>query len=155
MKQQLSEKKYIKVNGLRQGMILQSKNTENPVLLFLHGGPGSPEIAFNQEHPSGLENLFTVCWWEQRGSGISYCRNIPKETMTLEQMIADTIVVANYLRKRFRKNKIYIMGHSWGSVLEMNLFELVPRLDIPVYVFQGRFDYQVSYKLARRFVQKI
>lgn len=109
-------------------MILQSKNTENPVLLFLHGGPGSPEIAFNQKHPSGLEHLFTVCWWEQRGSGISYRRNIPKETMTLEQMIADTIVVANYLCKRFGKNKIYVMGHSWGSFLGILTVQRAPPL---------------------------
>ena len=67
MNRQLDEKIFIEVNGIRQGMFLQSENTENPVLLYLHGGPGSPEIAFTQDYPTGLEQLFTVCWWEQRG----------------------------------------------------------------------------------------
>lgn len=128
MKMQLNEKIYIKVNDVKQGMFLQSENVENPVLLYLHGGPGSPEIAFNQKNPSGLEKLFTVCWWEQRGSGISYRRDTPREAMTIEQMIADTILVANYLRQRFGKDKIYVMGHSWGTLLGVLTVQKVPEL---------------------------
>lgn len=82
----MNEKIFVEINGLKQGMFLQSENIENPVLLFLHGGPGSPEVAFTQQYPTGLEKIFTVCWWEQRGSGISYHRNIPKEAMTIDQM---------------------------------------------------------------------
>lgn len=113
----MNEKIFIDINGAKQGMFLQSENTENPVLLFLHGGAGSPEIAFTQKYPTGLEKLFTVCWWEQRGSGISYNNKIKPEEMTIEQMISDTVAVTNYLRNRFGKEKIYIMGHSWGSLL--------------------------------------
>lgn len=51
----MNEKIFIEINGSRQGMFLESENTENPVLLFLHGGPGSPEIIFNEKYPSGLE----------------------------------------------------------------------------------------------------
>ncbi len=60
------EKIFTEINGSEQGMFLQSDNPEKPVLLFLHGGPGSPEVAMNVQKPSGLEKLFTVCWWEQR-----------------------------------------------------------------------------------------
>lgn len=128
MQQQLNEKIRVEINGMRQGMFLQSENTSNPVLLFLHGGPGSPEIAFTQKHPTGLEKIFTVCWWEQRGSGISYQRNIPKEMMTIDQMISDTIAVVQYLRRRFGKDKIYIMGHSWGTVLGTLTAQRAPEL---------------------------
>lgn len=124
----MNEKIYIEINGARQGMFLQSESTENPVLLFLHGGPGSPEIAFNQKYPSGLEKLFTVCWWEQRGSGISYNRNIKPEEMTIEQMISDTIEVTHYLQKRFGKERIYLMGHSWGSFLGVLAVQQKPEL---------------------------
>lgn len=117
MKNQIEEKIFIEVNGTRQGMFLQSADAQNPVLLVLHGGPGSPEIAFTQDYPTGLEKLFTVCWWEQRGSGISYSRRLPKDTLTLEQMISDAIAVTDYLRQRFGKEKVYVLGHSWGSVL--------------------------------------
>ncbi len=113
---QLDEKSFIPVNGVQQGMFIQSVDTNNPVLLVLHGGPGSPEFAFNSMMPTGLEELFTVCWWEQRGSGISFKRSV-KNSLTMEQMIDDAIVVTNYLRGRFGKEKIYVMGHSWGSLL--------------------------------------
>lgn len=111
------EKLFVEINGAKHGMFLECDNAEKPVLLYLHGGPGSPEIAFNAKYPTGLEELFTVCWWEQRGSCISYSSKIKSEEMTLEQMIADTVAVTNYLRNRFGKEKIYVMGHSWGSFL--------------------------------------
>lgn len=124
----MKEKIFIDINGIKQGMFLQSENTENPVLLFLHGGAGSPEIAFTQRYPTGLEKLFTVCWWEQRGSGISYSHKIKPQEMTIEQMIADTITVTKYLLKRFGKEKVYIMGHSWGSLLGVLVAQQQPEL---------------------------
>lgn len=124
----MNEKIFIEINGAKQGMFLQSENTENPVLLFLHGGPGSPEIAFTQKYPTGLEKLFTVCWWEQRGSGISYSHKITPQEMTMEQMISDTIATTHYLRNRFGKEKIYIMGHSWGSLLGVLTVQKQPEL---------------------------
>lgn len=122
------EKIFVEINGAKQGMFMQCENAENPVLLYLHGGPGSPEIAFNAKYPSGLEKLFTVCWWEQRGSCISYSSKIKPEQMTVEQMIADTVAVTNYLRNRFCQEKIYVMGHSWGSFLGVLTVERRPEL---------------------------
>lgn len=110
----MNEKLFIEINGSKQGMFLQSENTENPVLLYIHGGPGAPDIAFAEKYPTGLEKIFNVCWWEQRGSGISYNRKITPKEMTLEQMVSDTIEVTNYLRNRFGKEKIYIMGFFAG-----------------------------------------
>jgi pimeloyl-ACP methyl ester carboxylesterase len=89
----------------------------NPVLLFLHGGTAMPEYFLARKYPTGLEQDFTVCWWDRRGAGLSYSANLPPETMTLEQSIADTIEVTNYLRKRFHKDKIYLMAHSGGSLI--------------------------------------
>ena len=124
----MNEKIFIEINGTKQGMFLRSENTENPVLLYLHGGPGAPEIAFADKYATGLEKLFTVCWWEQRGSGLSYNRKITPKEMTIEQMVSDTIAVTNYLRKRFGKDKIYIMGHSWGSFLGVLTVKQYPAL---------------------------
>ena len=89
----------------------------NPVLLFLHGGPGTSEYSLFRYLNLDIEDIFTVCYWEQRGAGMSYNKNIHKETMNLEQMISDTIAVTDYLRYKFNKKKIYIMGHSWGTFL--------------------------------------
>lgn len=122
------EKLFVDINGAKQGMFLECDNTEKPVLLYLHGGPGSPDIAFNDKYPTGLEEFFTVCWWEQRGSCISYNSKIKPEEMTLEQMIADAVAVTNYLRNRFSQEKIYVMGHSWGSFLGVLTVDRYPEL---------------------------
>jgi hypothetical protein len=107
----ISEKVFVNINGVKQGMFIKSKNAMNPVLLYLHGG--MPDYFLTKHYPTGLEDYFTVVWWEQRGSGLSYSPNIPRETMTLEQMISDTLEVTNYVRRRFGKEKIYLMGeHS-------------------------------------------
>jgi pimeloyl-ACP methyl ester carboxylesterase len=111
----ISEKTWVEINGLKQGMFIKGKNINNPVLLYLHGG--MPDYFLTEKYPTGMDEYFTVVWWEQRGSGISYSANIPPETMNLEQMIADTISVTNYLRKRFGQEKIYLMGHSGGTFI--------------------------------------
>ena len=97
----ISEKVFVNINGVRQGMFIKSRNAANPVLLYLHGG--MPDYFLTEKYPTGLENYFTMVWWEQRGSGLSYSKTIPPATMTPAQMISDTKEVTNYLRNRFGK----------------------------------------------------
>lgn len=113
----ISEKVYAHINGMQQGMFIKSKNKSNPVLLFVHGGPGMPACWLNQDHPANLEDHFTVVWWEQRGAGLSFEPGIDPETMATEQFVADTLAVNRYLQARFNQEKIYLMGHSWGSYI--------------------------------------
>lgn len=113
----LAEKTHTNINGVKQGMFIRSKDAAHPVLLYLHGGPGMPTYFLNRKDPTGFEEDFTAVWWEQRGAGLSYNVKTPPETMTVEQFIADTLAVTDYLRSRFGKEKIYLMGHSWGSLL--------------------------------------
>lgn len=65
--------------------ILKSEDISNPVLLFVHGGPGMPEYWLTEKYPTGLEKYFTVVWWDQRGAGLSYSSDIPAKTMTTEK----------------------------------------------------------------------
>jgi pimeloyl-ACP methyl ester carboxylesterase len=74
----------------------------------------------------GLEDLFTVVWWDQRGAGLSYRSDIPASTMTVEQFIADTLTVTDYLRERFDQDKIYLLGHSWGSFIGIQVAARAP-----------------------------
>jgi pimeloyl-ACP methyl ester carboxylesterase len=122
----ISEKIFVNINGMEQGMFIKSKDAANPVLLYLHGG--LPDYFLTEKYPTGLEDSFTVVWWEQRGSGLSYNPDIPRETMTLEQMIADTLEVTNYLRQRFGKEKIYLMGHSGGTFIGIQAAARAPEL---------------------------
>ena len=109
-------KVFVAVNGVRQGMFLRSADTTNPVLLFLHGGPGMPEYFLDRTHPTGLEHDFTVCWWEQRGAGISFSPGIPPESMTTEQLIRDTIAVTDYLRGALRPGADLPAGPLLGEL---------------------------------------
>jgi pimeloyl-ACP methyl ester carboxylesterase len=122
----ISEKIYISINGIKQGMFVKSRNASNPVLLYLHGG--LPDYFLDQKYPTGLDEYFTMVWWEQRGSGMSYSSDIPADSISLEQMIADTKEVTNYLRKRFGKEKIYLMGHSGGTFIAIQAAKQSPGL---------------------------
>lgn len=144
----ISEKIYVNINGVEQGMFIKGKNISNPVLLFVHGGPGMPEYWLTQNYPTGLEDLFTVVWWEQRGAGLSYNSDIPPESMTADQFVSDTLEVTNYLRDRFGKDKIYLMAHSWGSYIGIQAAARSPELYY-AYIGMGQVSHQIrSERLA-------
>ncbi len=111
----LSEKVFVEINGVQQGMIIRSRDTSQPVLLFLHGG--MPEYFLSEKYPTGLENIFTVVWWEQRGAGLSFNPDMKPDTLTVEQLVFDTLALTDYLRERFHQDKIYLMAHSGGSFI--------------------------------------
>lgn len=148
----ISEKVFVPINGVKQGMMIKGKNERNPVILFLHGGPGMPEYFLAEKHLAGLEDSFTVCYWEQRGSGLSYDSNMRPEAMTAEQLISDTLEVTNYLRRRFGQDKIYLVAHSWGSFLGIQAAARAPGL-YRAYVGIGQIsDQPESEKEAYRYM---
>ena len=121
-----TEKVFADINGTRQGMFIQSTDPAHPVLLCLHGG--LPEYFLTERYPTGLENDFTVVWWEQRGAGLSYSPRIPAMTMTTGQFIADTLSVTDYLRNRFGQEKVYLMAHSGGTFFGLQAAARAPEL---------------------------
>jgi len=139
----LSEKITIQINGVDQGMFIKSKNIHNPVLLFVHGGPGMPEYWLTQRYPTGLEDHFTVAWWEQRGAGLSYYPDMPPETMTVEQFVDDTLEVTRYLIQRFGQEKIYLIAHSWGSFIGIQAAAKSPEL-YHAYIGMGQISNQLQ-----------
>ena len=143
MSESLSEKLRVDVNGVDQGMFIKGKNTQNPVLLFVHGGPGMPMYWMTQRYPTGLEDHFTVVWWEQRGAGLSFDPAISADTMTADQFVADTLEVTRYLIDRFDQGKIYLMGHSWGSYIGIQAAASAPELFL-AYVGVGQLTYQLE-----------
>lgn len=122
----ISEKIWVPINGVEQGMFIKGKDKTKPVLLFLHGG--LPFYFLTKRYPSGLEDYFVVCWWDQRGSGLSFSTKIAKDTITLEQILADTREITNYLRQRFGQQKIYLMGHSGGTFIGIQAAAQNPEL---------------------------
>ncbi len=137
----LSEKVFVDINGARQGMFIKSVDTTHPVLLYLHGG--MPDYFLTAQHPTGLEQVFTVVWWEQRGSGISTGADLPPGTMMMEQLISDVIAVTDHLRRRFGKQKIYLMGHSGGTFLGVQAVARAPER-YHAYIGVAQMSYQLE-----------
>ncbi len=145
----LSERVTVQIGGIPQSMFIQSVDPANPVLLFLHGGPGMTEFFMEQDYPTGLERHFTMVWWEQRGAGMSFSANIPPETMTMAQMISDTIEVADYLRDRFGQDRILLLGHSWGSYLGIQVAAKAPDRFL-AYVGMAQIVHQLRSEIMAR-----
>lgn len=123
-----SEKVFLTIGGVRQGMFIRGKDPANPVLLYIHGGPCFSEFFLVEKYPTGIENNFTVCYWEERGGGLSFSPQVPIESLTLEQLASDAIEVTNYLRGRFKKDNIFIMAHSGGTAFAILAVEKHPDL---------------------------
>jgi pimeloyl-ACP methyl ester carboxylesterase len=97
--------------------MIRGRDRANPPLILLYGGPGMPETGFFRFFNARLENVFTVVYWEQRGSGRSFARSVPRSSMTAEQFVADLDELVEAVRGRVGSGKVVILGHSWGSVL--------------------------------------
>ena len=150
LKGSISEKTFVGINGTRQGMFIKGRDVHNPVLLYLHGG--MPDYFLTQSFPTGLEDYFTVVWWEQRGSGLSYSDTLSRETLTVEQMLSDTKAMSLYLRERFGQDKIYLMGHSGGTFIGIQAAARWPEL-YKAYLGVAQMTFQLkSEKLAYEYM---
>lgn len=116
------------LGNIEQSILIRGQNIDNPILLFLHGGPGYPQISFARKFQSKLERDFIIVNWDQRGSGKSYSRHVPQDSMTRDQFIMDTFELIDYLLDRFDQEKIYLAGHSWGSDIGVRVVEQKPLL---------------------------
>lgn len=116
----IEELSAVDINGIPQYLGIRGRDVRNPILLFIHGGPASPEMPFSYTFQAPWEDYFTVVEWDQRGTGKTYAASDPAkiaDTLTIPQMSSDAVEVVRYLRNRFHKQKIFVLGHSWGTVL--------------------------------------
>ncbi len=107
----------VTVGRTRQWLSIRGRNRANPVLLFIHGGPGSPMMPLTWAYQSPWEDFFTVVQWDQRGIGKNAAttdRTALAPTLKTDQIVADAEEVAAYIRKRLGKEKIVVMGYSYG-----------------------------------------
>ena len=117
----------IRIGGVDQYILIRGNDSSLPVLLFLHGGPGMPAMYLAHAFQRELEKEFVVVQWDRRGAGKSYREDI-SSTLTTEQLVADTVELTNVLRARFHQDKIYLVGHSWGTYLGMLVIARHPEL---------------------------
>lgn len=118
----------VEIGGHDLAMMIRGVSTDLPVLLFLAGGPGGSELGAMRNHLSALEQHFVVVTWDQRGTGKSYTEIEPMTTLTFDNAVADTIEVTNYLRNRFGRDTIYLLGQSYGTILGVRAVQQRPEL---------------------------
>jgi pimeloyl-ACP methyl ester carboxylesterase len=132
----LDELSALDVNGTKQWLLYRSKSLESPVVLFVHGGPGSPLMYFSRAFDDVYLEHFTVVHWDQRGSGKSYDPPAPIENCNFQQIVSDGLIVTEYLKARFGKEKILLVGHSWGTMVASNMVKERPD-EFSAYVSVG------------------
>lgn len=124
----IAELTTIKVNGRDHALMIRGYDVNKPILLYLSGGPGQSSLPWPRVLFDGLSRSFVLVGWDQRGAGKSYTALDPSDTLTLDQTIADTIEVTEYLRERFDEEKIYLLGESWGTTLGVLAAQQRPEL---------------------------
>ncbi len=128
---------WVTLNGDRQNIRVRSKDIRNPVILFLHGGPGVCDRHWVMHYQSSLARHYTMVLWDQRGSGKSYRNSVRSRIPQVEEYIQDARVLVEYLCQCFEQDKIIIAGHSWGTVIGTALASRYPE-HIMAYISQGQ-----------------
>lgn len=141
----------IPINGVRQYISIRSEQERAPLLLYLHGGPGDTALPLVLKYNRELERSFTVAVWEQRGAGKSYYPFRPDETITIDTFLQDLLELTQYLLDHFHQKKLYLVGHSWGSVLGLRFIQHNPEY-VYSYIGCGQVvNMKKSWQIARNF----
>ncbi len=132
----------------RQWILIRGVKTTNPVILFLHGGPGTSDMGLLRKYMRELEQHFVVVTWDQRGAGKSFPAIHPKSSMNIKQFQSDAYQLTGMLCQRFKQKKIFLVGHSWGSALGVLTIRDHPEL-FKAYIGIGQIaDMQENERLS-------
>ena len=119
----------VRIGGIDQWVSIRGTDKRNPVILLIHGGPGYISMPMSWWFARGWEDYFTVVEWDQRGAGKTYLLNDPvaiAPTLTLQRMTADAEEMISWARRELGKDKIFVIGHSWGSYLGLEMAKRHP-----------------------------
>ena len=133
----IAEVGFHRLGGIDQWVLIRGESTANPLLIWLHGGPGFSDAGFFRRFNSPLEKHYVVVSWDQRGTRRSYDPGIPVSSMTVAQFIADLDELINQVCHRFGKGKVAIFGHSWGTALGVLYASRFPER-VSAYVGSGQ-----------------
>ena len=133
----IQEDAYVEIGGIEQFMQIRSEDLNNPVVLWLHGGPGFPLTYMNYYYQGELEKDFTVACLAQRGCGRTYFKNGNAANASPDDLLSDIHEAVEVLKKRFHKEKVIIMAQSWGTVIGMKYTEQHPE-NVAAYIGVGQ-----------------
>ena len=150
----ISQLEQVELGGMKQWISIRGADLHAPVLLFLHGGPGSANLAKLRLQVPELEQHFVVVTWDQRGAGKSAPIGFDYDCLSIDQMVSDTHALVSYLKARFGVEKFYLMGFSWGSIIGLNLADQYPE-DLYAYIGVSQvINPRESERISLDFVQE-
>jgi pimeloyl-ACP methyl ester carboxylesterase len=125
----IDEGRFIEVHGTSQWISIRGQDRDNPVILFLHGGPGGAN-APTADFLLPLESEFTIVDWDQPGAGRTFGKagGIIDPSLTIERVAQDGIEVARFAREHLHKDKIVLLAMSWGTLLGVHMAKAQPDL---------------------------
>lgn len=145
----------LEIGGIDQWVSVRGKDQSNPLLVFVHGGPASPAMPVSWAFQYPWEEYFTVVQWDQRGAGKTYLANDPEKvspTIEIDQFVDDLVELIDVLRDKYGKEKVVLVGHSWGTIIGLKAALRHPDL---VYAYVGigqvvsvRENERVSFEFA-------
>ena len=146
----VNEAGFVAIGGIEQWVTIRGNSCANPVVLFLHGGPGNPLSPYAERIYAAWEADFTLVQWDQRGAGRTFARNPPPAGLTIARMAEDGIALTLYLRARLGQPKIILVAGSWGTVLGVHMALARPDL-FHAYVGAGQLvDYRENQAASYR-----
>lgn len=113
----IAEMQMVPLGNTRQSVIIRGEDRNSPVLLLIHGGPGSAETPLFRHYNAALEKDFIVVYWDQRACGKSYTRRDAEAPLSVQMFVQDCCDLAQYLKEYLGKEKIYLLAHSWGTLI--------------------------------------
>ncbi|MFD2445558.1 alpha/beta hydrolase [Bacillus sp. CGMCC 1.16607] len=135
----ISEVEEIKIGGINQSLLIEGADKSNPVCIFLHGGPGAP-FPFGVSARSLFPEITKSCtavYYDQRGSGKSYVKNMDVSIMNMDQFVSDANEVVDFVRNKFNQEQIVVIGNSFGSIVGIELAHRYPE-KIRAYIGLGQ-----------------
>jgi proline iminopeptidase len=133
----IAQIEFVDIGGIPQWLLIRSHNIDNPPLLVVHGGPGSPEAELFRAFNGELEEHFTVVHWHQRGAGWTRTGDETANDYKIDTHLEDVDEIVRHVYERFGEQKVYILGHSWGSVLGIHHIRNHPEL-VAAYIGVGQ-----------------
>ena len=149
----VSSLEQVKLGGVKQWISIRGTDAHNPVLLFLHGGPGSANIAKLRIQLPELEKHFVIVNWDQRGAGKSFSLGADPAAVSREQLVSDAHELVRILKQRFNVDKIYLMGFSWGTVLGLSLASRYPDDYAAFISISQEVDFSEGEKLSLEYIR--
>ena len=150
----VNEQSFIKLGGVEQYVEITGVSDKNPVLLFIHGGPGWPQTPYLRYFNSDLTKSVVLVAWEQSGCGKSYMNNPHPPQLSLEQMTRDAHELTQLLKKKFHQDKIFLAGFSWGSVIGMHLVQQYPEDYAAYFGISQVININRSIELSRDWIRE-